>query len=57
MGKRDFNIDFVEFLANISNGEFFKVVHHFPHGPGRSCHFCPDYPASFKRYSFLNGYR
>ena len=28
-------------------GEFFKGVHQTPHDPGRSCHFCLDYPLSF----------
>jgi len=57
MGERNFKIDLVEFFANISDGEFIEVVHHFPHGPGGRGYFCPDYLFSFSLKSFLNGYR
>ena len=57
MGQRDFAVDFVEVFANIINGEFFKGVHHTPHGSGRSWGFYPDYPINFFLESFLNGYK
>ena len=57
MGKRNFEVDFVEVSANIIDGEFFEGVHRFPHDPGRSGYFCPDYLLSFSLKSFLNGYR
>ena len=28
MGKRNFSIDFIQIFANITDGEFLKVVHH-----------------------------
>ena len=57
MGEGNFKVDFVELFANIVDGEFLKVVHHFPHGPGGRGTFCPDYPFSFSLKSFSNGYR
>ncbi len=43
MEQRNFYVDFVEFSANIIDGEFFEGVHHTPFNPGGSCYFCPDY--------------
>jgi len=68
MAQRNFYVDFVEFFANIVDGEFSKGVHQTPHDPGGSSRFCPDYPAcplvpcngrrvSFSLKSFLSGYR
>ena len=45
MGQGNFKVDFVEFFANIVDGEFSKGVHQTPHDPGGRCDFCPDYPA------------
>ena len=36
MGERNFKVDFVELFGYPIYGEFFKGVHHFSHGPGRS---------------------
>jgi hypothetical protein len=57
MGQGNFKVDFVEFFANIVDGEFSKGVHQTPHDPGGRCHFCPDYSISFFLKSFLSGYR
>jgi len=57
MGQRNFYIDFVEFFANIINGEFSKGVHHVPFDPSGSGYFRSDYPISFCLKSFLSGYR
>jgi len=57
MGQRNFYVDFVEFFANIVDGEFSKGVHQTPHDPGGSGSFCPDYPISFCLKSFLSVYR
>ena len=56
MGQRNFYIDFVEFSANIVDGEFFEGIHHTSFNPGGGGSFCPDYPISFFLKSFVNGY-
>jgi len=35
MGKRNFNIDFIQIVANIIDGEFFELVHHSLSGLGK----------------------
>jgi len=57
MGERNFKVDFIEFFANVIDGEFIKGVHRTPHDPGRSCSFYPDYPFNFSLKSFLSGYK
>ena len=57
MGQRNFYVDFVEFSANIVDGEFFEGVHHTPFNPGGSCSFRPDYPISLFLKFFLSVYR
>ena len=57
MRQCNFKVDFIEFFANIANGEFFEGVHQTPHDPGGSGDFRLDYPISFFLKSFLSGYR
>jgi hypothetical protein len=55
VGERNFQVDFVEFFANVIYGEFLEKVHQTPHGSGRSCLFCLDYSPNFFLKSFLKG--
>jgi hypothetical protein len=40
--QRNFAVDFIDVFCKSIDGEFFKGVHHLPHGSGGSCRFHPD---------------
>ena len=57
MRQCNFKVDFIEFFANMANGEFFEGVHQTPHDPVGSGYLRLDYFISFFLKSLLSGYR